>query len=99
MEQWAIDTAWDNIVRFSHYNPSPTKPFPACPVIQEGSRDVEGEDQEPVDPSIEYAEMPRDYFEDMVRMACEEAKHYGWFRDRLRELGSYYGSLPVHGSK
>ena len=42
------------------------------------------------------AEMPRDYFDDWVQIADEEAKHFLLLDERLRELGGCYGDLPAH---
>lgn len=40
--------------------------------------------------------MPRLFFDDMVRMANEEAKHFRLLTSRLRDLGSHFGAFPVH---
>ena len=42
------------------------------------------------------AGLPRDFFDDWVRVADEEAKHFGLLSDRLEALGSSYGELPAH---
>lgn len=39
---------------------------------------------------------PEAFFLDFARAADEEARHFGWVRERLRELGQPYGSLPAH---
>ncbi|KAJ1987254.1 hypothetical protein H4R33_002943 [Dimargaris cristalligena] len=75
IEQWAIDTALDNIVRFKSSNP-PRGDQP--------------------NPSGEDCLMPRSFFDDFVRMAAEEAKHFLWLTARLADLGSHFGALPVH---
>ncbi|WP_425450446.1 ferritin-like domain-containing protein [Virgifigura deserti] len=41
-------------------------------------------------------EMPRAFFDDWVRVASEEAKHYGLLAKRMAELGAAYGDLPAH---
>jgi uncharacterized ferritin-like protein (DUF455 family) len=98
VEQWAIDTAWDNIVRFSHHGPVP-EVRAECPLIKvDVDKNIDGGLAGDWAGPEGVEALPREYFDDMVRMACEEAKHYGWFRDRLVELGSHYGALPVHGS-
>eukprot|EP01023_Acetabularia_acetabulum_P015942 TRINITY_DN1783_c0_g1_i2.p1 TRINITY_DN1783_c0_g1~~TRINITY_DN1783_c0_g1_i2.p1 ORF type:complete len:286 (-),score=53.16 TRINITY_DN1783_c0_g1_i2:16-873(-) len=43
-----------------------------------------------------YANLPRGFFDDFVRVAEDEARHYGLLKERLEELDSYYGALPVH---
>ncbi|KAI8822446.1 uncharacterized protein EV422DRAFT_618935 [Fimicolochytrium jonesii] len=40
--------------------------------------------------------LPKEFFTDFVRVASEEAKHFGFLDTRLRELGTAYGTLPVH---
>lgn len=62
VEQWAIDTALDNIARFHAYIPNHR--------VHEG--DVEAPDN-PVSHLTEI-EMPKEYFDDFIRMAAEEAK-------------------------
>ena len=42
------------------------------------------------------AGLPREFFDDWVRVADEEAKHFGLLSDRLGALGSSYGALPAH---
>jgi len=40
--------------------------------------------------------LPRAYYDDWVRVAEEEAGHFGLMRDRLRTLGYDYGDFPAH---
>ncbi len=40
--------------------------------------------------------LPRAYYDDWVRVADEEAQHFGLMRDRLRSLGQDYGDFPAH---
>ncbi|KAG8752912.1 hypothetical protein FRC14_006591 [Serendipita sp. 396] len=63
IEQWAIDLAWDIIVRF-------------------------GNDRS----------LPHQFYTDFARMALDEAKHFTLLSNRLRQLGTSYGSLPIHSS-
>ncbi|EGD73901.1 Rieske domain-containing protein [Salpingoeca rosetta] len=46
-----------------------------------------GEQQEP---------LPRDFFTDFVRVAEDEGRHYSSLSNRLVQLGSKFGELPVH---
>jgi uncharacterized ferritin-like protein (DUF455 family) len=39
---------------------------------------------------------PRAFFDDWVRVADDEARHFGLLCARLSALGSQYGALPVH---
>lgn len=41
-------------------------------------------------------ETPREFFDDWVDVAAEEAEHFALLNDRLRALGSAYGELPAH---
>ena len=40
--------------------------------------------------------LPRAFFDDWVRVADEEAKHFLLLSDRLAALGTSYGTLPAH---
>ncbi len=40
--------------------------------------------------------MPRDFYGDWVRVADEEAYHFGLLRERLRSLGHEYGDFSAH---
>jgi uncharacterized ferritin-like protein (DUF455 family) len=41
-------------------------------------------------------EMPRGFYQDWVKAAAEESKHFNLISDCLERLGSYYGALPAH---
>jgi uncharacterized ferritin-like protein (DUF455 family) len=45
-----------------------------------------------------FSGQPRDFYSDFLKVADDEARHFDFLRERLEDLGSYYGSLPVHGS-
>lgn len=40
--------------------------------------------------------MPLGFYDDWVRAADEESKHFGLLCDRLEAMGSHYGALPAH---
>lgn len=40
--------------------------------------------------------VPNSFFDGWMRVADEEAKHFGLVRDRLRALGADYGDMPAH---
>ena len=40
--------------------------------------------------------MPTGFYDDWVRAADEESKHFGLLSDRLQSLGSYYGAMDAH---
>ena len=42
------------------------------------------------------AGLPREFFDDWVRVADEEARHFDLLSDRLGALGSSYGALAAH---
>ena len=42
--------------------------------------------------------LPKDFFDDWVDVAVEEAEHYRDLAARLIELGATYGDMPAHGS-
>jgi uncharacterized ferritin-like protein (DUF455 family) len=42
------------------------------------------------------AALPRDFYDDWVGVAAEEAKHHALLAQRLTELGAAYGDLPAH---
>ncbi len=41
-------------------------------------------------------DLPRGFFDDWVRVADEEGRHFGLLADRLADLGAAYGDLPAH---
>ena len=43
-----------------------------------------------------FAGQPRAYYDDWVRIAKEEAEHFGMMGERLASLGHTYGDLPAH---
>ena len=43
-----------------------------------------------------FREMPPEYYADWIRVAHEEAQHFGMLRTRLQQLGYDYGDFPAH---
>ena len=43
-----------------------------------------------------YRDMPRQYYDDWIRVAVEEAHHFCLLRDHLRSLGYDYGDFTAH---
>jgi uncharacterized ferritin-like protein (DUF455 family) len=41
-------------------------------------------------------DLPREFYDDWVGVAAEEAEHHGLVASRLAELGAAYGDLPAH---
>ena len=42
------------------------------------------------------ADLPREFYDDWVGVAAEEAEHFALLADRLEVLGGCYGALPAH---
>lgn len=40
--------------------------------------------------------MPRDFIDDWIKVADDEARHFELLNDRLNDLDSFYGALPAH---
>jgi uncharacterized ferritin-like protein (DUF455 family)/nitrite reductase/ring-hydroxylating ferredoxin subunit len=40
--------------------------------------------------------IPKEFYNDFVRVAAEEATHFTYLVERIGDLGGFYGSLPVH---
>lgn len=49
-----------------------------------------------LDAVYRFRDMPDEFYGDWLRVADEEAGHFGLLRDRLRELGHDYGDFPAH---
>ena len=45
-----------------------------------------------------FPDMPRDYYEDWLKVAKEEAYHFSLVNEHLHSLGFAYGDLPAHNS-
>ncbi|MBS0298969.1 MAG: ferritin-like domain-containing protein [Proteobacteria bacterium] len=43
-----------------------------------------------------FRNLPRQFYEDWIKVAAEEAHHFQLLRRRLNELGSDYGDFPAH---
>lgn len=41
-------------------------------------------------------DLPTDFFDDWVKVATEEARHFMMLSDRLKQLDAAYGDLPAH---
>ncbi len=49
-----------------------------------------------LDAAYRFRGLPRGYYDDWLRVAREEAYHFGLLRDHLRTLGRDYGDFPAH---
>jgi uncharacterized ferritin-like protein (DUF455 family) len=49
-----------------------------------------------LDAIYRFPRMPAEYHQDWLRVAREEMEHFAMIRERLRELDSDYGAMPVH---
>ncbi|RED53653.1 ferritin-like domain-containing protein [Aestuariispira insulae] len=43
-----------------------------------------------------HEKLPREFYDDWVKVADDEARHFLMLDDILREMGSHYGALPAH---
>jgi uncharacterized ferritin-like protein (DUF455 family) len=50
-----------------------------------------------IDAVHRFRDLPPAFHDDWLRVADEEATHFGLLRERLRALGGDYGDLPAHG--
>ncbi len=51
-----------------------------------------------LDHAFRFRGLPRDYYADWLRVAADEARHFGLLRGYLQALGYDYGDFPVHDS-
>lgn len=49
-----------------------------------------------LDAVYRFRDMPAGFYGDWLRVAAEEAEHFGLLRERLRGLGHDYGDFPAH---
>ncbi|APZ42384.1 ferritin-like domain-containing protein [Acidihalobacter ferrooxydans] len=49
-----------------------------------------------LDAVYRFRDLPRDYYDDWLRVADEEARHFSMLAARLTSLGRAYGDLPAH---
>ncbi|MBE9476879.1 MAG: ferritin-like domain-containing protein [Proteobacteria bacterium] len=47
-------------------------------------------------PRFAHIKMPRGFYDDWVKSANEEAKHFNLLCDRLEAMESFYGAMPAH---
>ncbi|CAN5268919.1 ferritin-like domain-containing protein [soil metagenome] len=43
-----------------------------------------------------FERLPVNFYDDWLRVAGDESRHFGWLAARLELLGSHYGALPAH---
>lgn len=89
MESYAIDISWDIIARYILFREDE--------YINNINNNIENESikENNID-TVQDEMLPRSFFEDWLIVAEDEARHFGWLCNRLKELGSFYGDLPVH---
>lgn len=49
-----------------------------------------------LDAAYRFRDLPDQYYGDWIRVACEEATHFGWLEERLHQLDARYGDFPAH---
>ena len=79
-ESFAIDLMWDIVLRFGSLHGF------------EGA----GKGPRRSSASTDLPALPLDFFNDWIRIAGDEARHFMSWEKRLRDMGSYYGDLPGH---
>jgi len=47
-------------------------------------------------PRFAHINMPHGFYDDWVKSAAEESKHFNLLCDRLEVMGSFYGDMPAH---
>ncbi|CAD6896553.1 unnamed protein product [Tilletia controversa] len=45
---------------------------------------------------LDSPKLPMSFYADFMKVALDEAKHFTLLSERLQEMGSYFGALPVH---
>ena len=43
-------------------------------------------------------DLPHEFSSDFIKLASDEAKHFTFLETRLKDLGSFFGAIKVHGS-
>lgn len=89
IELTAVDMYWDTLVRFHE------EPFPEEDVTSSSS----SPSPSPSSTSSSYLEpegKTRLYFDDLMSVISDEARHFTAVSTRLQELDSFYGALDAH---
>ena len=79
-ESYAIDLMWDIVLRFGSLH---------------GFQGTGSGPRRSSAPTVLPA-LPIDFFNDWIRIAGDEARHFMSWEKRLRDMGSHYGELPGH---
>lgn len=49
-----------------------------------------------LDAAARFPNLPDQYYQDWIRVAKDEARHFSWLQGRLQEFGFEYGDFPAH---
>jgi len=91
-ESYAIDLAWDVIARFG-YNPETW----IIPHDMEGTMSTyQSTSADATSTTVPLTQAPKEFFDDWIKVASEEALHFTKWRLRLLEFGGHYGEFPGH---
>jgi uncharacterized ferritin-like protein (DUF455 family) len=44
----------------------------------------------------QHPDLPREFYDDWLKVAADECRHYRMLKHRLKDLGAAYGDLPAH---
>lgn len=45
------------------------------------------------------ASLPKEFADDVIKIALDETNHFSLLSERLKQLGSYFGEHPVHNGR
>lgn len=96
-ESYAIDLSWDIIARYG-WNTDTWLRFDPQNISGEAASNPATAALAPHTELHGAPHMPREFFEDWIKVAAEEAKHMTKWRLRLESLGGHYGEFTGHDS-
>lgn len=51
-----------------------------------------------LDAAYRFKDLPKAFYDDWLSVANDEVRHFELLQERLRDVGSFYGDLPVHNA-
>lgn len=89
----AIDLAWDIMARFSGF--SEESHSDQAERVEE-SEDTASDPSTALGMTADIFTLPKAFFDDWIKVADDEAKHFLMLESRLGDFGATYGDLPAH---